>query len=437
MEILLRKDVLALIIFAVSVVIFVIDKLPMATTAILGCAAMVIFGVCDFSVAFGEFASNTVIMLIAIFIVGAAISETGLAKKIGGLITGASGDSERILLAISYLIAAGLSTFLSNVTVLAIFIPIIFGIAATSGGKIDPKNLILPITIASNMGGITTLVGSSQQMTAQGLLESYNLKGFSVFDFTPMGLILIFAGLLFCLFIGYPIGKKIWGDRETDESDFVLPTDETSDGNRGKMITVSVIFIIMILLYIFGGIPFTNIVIKPAVTAVISALAVICTGCITQKKAVLSVNWNIVGRLGGCLGLAKALDAAGSIDLVSKFLGKVGISKMSPLLIFIIVCVLSEVLSWFISNSTAISVFLLIIIAVSPSLSLNVPAFAMAITLSASMGACCPLSGSTYGVAMSAGYRFRDFFKYGIIYDLLCLVLIIIFVPIFFGGITC
>ena len=81
MEILLRKDILALIIFAVSVVIFVIDKLPMATTAILGCAAMVIFGVCDFSVAFGEFASNMVIMLIAIFIVGAAISETGLAKK--------------------------------------------------------------------------------------------------------------------------------------------------------------------------------------------------------------------------------------------------------------------------------------------------------------------------------------------------------------------
>ena len=54
----------SLIIFILCIILFVIDKLPMATTAILGCAVMVIAGVCDFKTAFGQFASSTVILTI-------------------------------------------------------------------------------------------------------------------------------------------------------------------------------------------------------------------------------------------------------------------------------------------------------------------------------------------------------------------------------------
>mgnify|MGYP003297769123 CR=1 FL=1 len=74
---------LSLIIFIFMIGVFVWDKLPMATTAILGCSLMVIFGLCSFSTAFGQFASSTVILTIGVMIIGAAISETGLAKVIG------------------------------------------------------------------------------------------------------------------------------------------------------------------------------------------------------------------------------------------------------------------------------------------------------------------------------------------------------------------
>ena len=53
-------------------------------------------------------------------------------------------------------------------------------------------------------------------------------------------------------------------------------------------------------------------------TAILAALACIITGCISQKKAIESVNWNIVGRLAACLGLAKALSHAGGITEVKK-----------------------------------------------------------------------------------------------------------------------
>ena len=71
--------------------------------------------------------------------------------------------------------------------------------------------------------------------------------------------------------------------------------------------------------------------------------------------------------------------------------------------------------------------------AVAPSLSLNVPAYAMGIVLAASMGASCPLSGSTWGMSMSVGYRFRDYFKYGALIDLLAYLIILVTVPCFMG----
>ena len=76
-------DVISLIVFIACIALFIWDKLPMGTTAVLGCTAMIILGVCDFKTAFGQFASSTVILTIGVMIIGAAISETGLAATIG------------------------------------------------------------------------------------------------------------------------------------------------------------------------------------------------------------------------------------------------------------------------------------------------------------------------------------------------------------------
>ena len=106
--------VTSLIIFGFCIFLFVWDKLPMATTAILGCVAMVIFGVCDFKTAFGQFASSTVILTIGVMVIGAAISETGLAAAIGEWIVRVSNGSERKLIVGTYLVSAIMSAFLTN-----------------------------------------------------------------------------------------------------------------------------------------------------------------------------------------------------------------------------------------------------------------------------------------------------------------------------------
>lgn len=416
-------DILSLIIFAVCIILFIWDRLPMATTAILGCVLMVVFGVCDFKTAFGQFASSTVILTIGVMIIGASISQTGLAEAIGAWIVKVSRGSEIKLIIGTYLVSAVMSAFLTNSAVLAIFIPIIMGLTAANK-NLKAKNLIMPIAFGCVIGGASTLVGSTQQMTAQGLLEESGARLFKTFDFSLVGGILVVVGLIYCLTVGRKLGNKIWGNR-TEESEYEIDA-VAAEYSKTKMIVVAVIFAATVVLYITEWLPL-------AITSSLAALLCIITGCITQKKAIAAVNWNIVGRLAGCLGLAKALEAAGGTVLIADAFQKLVGDSLSPFALFAILVLLVQVVSEFMSNSTAILVVLPIVLAISPQLGLNPYTFALGITLASGVALSCPLASSTLGMSMTVGYKFKDYFKYSIWFDILAYVIIIITVPLIYG----
>ena len=418
-------SITSLVIFVICIGLFIWDKLPMATTAILGCVAMVIFGVCSFSDAFSPFASSTVILTIGVMIIGAAISETGLAATIGSWIVKISKGSETKLLIGTYLVSSLMSAFLTNSAVLAIFIPIILSLSA-SNTSIKAKNLIMPIAYGCVIGGTTTLVGSTQQMTAQGLLEEAGLQTFKTFSFAPIGIVLVLLGLIYCLFIGRKRGEKIWGNR-CDDVEYEFNTTAVTY-KKSKMIIVGVIFSATIVLYITEWIPL-------AATSTIAALLCIITGCITQKQAISSVNWNIIGRLAGCLGIASALEVSGGTDLIAQGFSYLVGDSVHPIILFCILVLLVQLTSEFISNSTAILIVLPIVIAIAPELGLNTYAFAMGITIASGVALSCPLASSTLGMSMVVGYKFNDYFKYSIFFDIIAYIVIVV-MTIFMYGLT-
>lgn len=419
-------DVISLLIFIGCIVLFIWDKLPMATSAILGCVLMVIFGVADFKTVFGQFASNTVILTIGVMIIGAAISEVGLAEIIGKWIVRISKGSEIKLMIATYIVAAVMSAFLTNSAVLAMFIPIIMGVSKANP-KIKAKNLIMPITFACIIGGASTLVGSTQQMTTQGLLEEAGEKTFGIFDFSLVGGILALLGLVYCLLIGRKRGEKIWGGREDiEDTDRFRIKSETPNYDVKRMIVMAFIFVAMVILYITEWVPL-------AVTSTLAALLCIITGCISQKKAVSSVNWDVVGRLGACLGIAKALISSGGSALVGKWFQQIVGDNISPYLLFCILILMVQITGELITDSTAIVMVLPIVISLAPRLGLNTYAYALGITMAVAVGYSTPLGSSTLGMAMSAGYKFRDFFRYSIWFDILAYLTIIITVPLIYG----
>lgn len=415
-------DVISLLIFLFCIVLFIWEKLPMATTAILGCVLMVVFGVCDFKTAFGQFSSPTVILTAGVMVIGLSLSETGLAAAIGRWIVRVARGSETKLIAGTYLVAAAMSAFLTNSAVLAIFLPIILGLSQAEK-QIKSRNLIMPIAIGCVLGGASTLVGSTQQLTAQGLLEDAGLRTFHTFDFTPVGSVVVLFGCVYCLTVGRRLGERIWGDREED-TDFVLPEAET-DGSKGKMVIMALIFGMTVLLYITEWVPI-------AVTSTSAALLCIITGCITQKKAVMGINWNIVGRLAGCLGIAKAIEAAGGTALIAAAFRSIIGTEVNPYFLFCLLVLLSQVMSELTVASTGLMMLIPILAAIAPEMGLDPYPYALGITLASGCALATPLASSTLGMSMAAGYRFNDYFRHNIVLDICSYLIIITLIPLMY-----
>lgn len=415
-------DVISLLIFLFCIGLFIWEKLPMATTAILGCVLMVVFGVCDFKTAFGQFSSPTVILTAGVMVIGLSLSETGLASAIGRWIVRVAKGSETKLIAGTYLVAAAMSAFLTNSAVLAIFLPIILGLSQ-SEKQIKSRNLIMPIAIGCVLGGASTLVGSTQQLTAQGLLEDAGLRTFHTFDFTPVGSVVVLFGCVYCLTVGRRLGERIWGSREED-ADFVLPEAET-DGSKRKMVIMALIFGMTVLLYITEWVPI-------AVTSTSAALLCIITGCITQKKAVMGINWNIVGRLAGCLGIAKAIEAAGGTALIAAAFQRIVGTGVNPYFLFCLLVLLSQVMSELTVASTGLMMLIPILAAIAPEMGLDPYPYALGITLASGCALATPLASSTLGMSMAAGYRFNDYFRHNMILDICSYVIIITLIPLMY-----
>lgn len=413
----------SLIVFGLCILLLIWDKLPMATAAILGCAAMVVTGVCDFDTVFGQFASNTVIFLIGGMVIGGGMTETGLGAEIGRWIVRVMGKTEKTLIVGTYLTAAVLSAFLANSTVMVLFIPIIMGVAAADS-RVKTKNITMPIAIGCATGGASTLVGSTQQMVAQRLLEGVGGRTFHVFDFTPVGGVLVVMGLIYCLTVGLRRGERIWGGRE-DDPEYDAPA-APHDGGKRKKITMGMIFACMVVLYITELFPV-------AVTCTLAALACIVTGCITQKQAIAAINWNVIGRMGAFLGLAEALKVSGGLDLVACVITSLAGKSPDPYLLFCIIIFVTLLITEFVSHATTTLIVLPVVLSIAPGLGLNTYTFALGVALAAGVGLCCPLGSNQMSISMCVGYRFTDFFKYSIFLDIMEYLVIILTVPALYG----
>ena len=112
-----------------AIVMFMWEKIPLGLTSMIVCVGLVVTGVLDWKTAFSGFIDSNVILFVAMFIVGGALFETGMANKIGGVVTHFAKTEKQLIVAIM-LIVGVMSGFLSNTGTAAILIPVVIGIAA-------------------------------------------------------------------------------------------------------------------------------------------------------------------------------------------------------------------------------------------------------------------------------------------------------------------
>ena len=99
------------------------------------------------------------------------------------------------------LLSAGLSAFLSNTTAVAISLPAVLGLSRQS--RVSPGRVLIPLAFASMLGGTCTLIGTSTNLAASGMLQKMGMEPFSLFEFGQIGLVLVVVGTLYMSFLGH------------------------------------------------------------------------------------------------------------------------------------------------------------------------------------------------------------------------------------------
>ncbi|MGB6361665.1 MAG: SLC13 family permease, partial [Thermoanaerobaculia bacterium] len=190
------------------VYLFLTEKLPLDLTAFLGLVILVLGGYLTPPEAFTGFSSPAVITMLLVFIVGAALLETGLADMIGGRIHRVVGDSEVRLIVTLMLVAGVLSAFMNNIAAVAVLMPAVAAIGPRAG--LAPSRLFIPLAFGAILGGTMTLVGTPPNILAAEILADRGLEPFTLFDFTPIGIAILLLGILFMA----TVGRKLLPVRE-------------------------------------------------------------------------------------------------------------------------------------------------------------------------------------------------------------------------------
>ncbi len=220
-------------VLAITVALFVTEVFRIDFTAILVMVSLGLLSqlpglgnLADPTQLFSGFASNAVISIIAVMIIGAGLDKTGLMSKVASVILRYGGSTEgRIIPIISGTVGV-ISSFMQNVGAAALFLPVVSRISVRTG--LPLSRLLMPMGFCAILGGTMTMVGSSPLILLNDLIETSNaalpagskMEPFDLFDVTPIGIALVLSGILYFVIFGR----------------FVLPNYARDDATSGQSI---------------------------------------------------------------------------------------------------------------------------------------------------------------------------------------------------------
>ena len=376
----MSPSTITLLFLLFAVIMFVLEKIPLGVTSMIVCIGLVVTGVLDVKTAFAGFIDSNVILFVAMFIVGGALFETGMANKIGGIVTKFAKTEKMLIIAIMVIVGL-MSGILSNTGTAAVLIPVVIGIAAKSGYK--RSKLLMPILI---------------------------------------------AGILFYATIGYKLLPEC-DPKEEEAFDTKRDFDQVP---KWKQWMSLIILILTLLAMIFEE----KIGISLCVSGGIGALLLILTGVISEKDALKSIDLKTIFLFGGTLSLAAALEKTGAGEMIAeKVIGALG-SDPSPYILTLVVFLLCCVMTNFMSNTATTALMVPICLSIAQRIEADPRAVLMACVIGGSCAYATPIGMPANTMVVGVGgYRFMDFVKAGfpliIIATVVSMIILTIAFPFF------
>jgi di/tricarboxylate transporter len=211
---------LVLIVLILTIILFVIEKLRVDIIAILIMIILAWLGLISPSDAFSGFASNAVIAVMGVMILGYGMDRSGVMDHLTRPVMRLAGTSEKKLVLLVSGAVASISAFMQNIGAAALFLPAVMRIAKKS--KLSPSRLLIPMGYAAILGGTLTLIASGPLIILNDLMRQGGEQPFGIFDVTPIGMVLVAAGVFYFLFLGkYVLPVKKEGDTITPQQELI------------------------------------------------------------------------------------------------------------------------------------------------------------------------------------------------------------------------
>ena len=219
--------VLTLAVVAAMFVLFVREAYPAEVVAIAGVAVLLVLGVLPYDEAVPVLANPAPWTIAAMFIVMGALVRTGALDAFTQMATRYT-HRPKIAIAALMVFVIIASAIVANTPVVLVMIPVFVQLARSLG--INASRLLIPLSYAAIMGGTLTLIGTSTNLLVDGVAQSRGLEPFSIFEVTPIGLVVIAWGMLYLTVVG----RWLLPNRDS-------MADMLSDRSRMKFFTEAVI----------------------------------------------------------------------------------------------------------------------------------------------------------------------------------------------------
>ena len=204
------QDMLAvLLILGLTIYLFVSEVVRVDVAALLIMVLVGATGVVPAAHVFDGFASNAVISIIAVMIMGAGLDRTGIMSQLAGYILRVGGNTERRIIPIISGTVGIISSFMQNIGAAALFLPVVSRISTRTG--IPLSRLLMPMGFCAILGGTMTMVGSSPLILLNDLILNANealpdgvapMRTFHLFSVTPIGLVMLTVGVVYFIVLG-------------------------------------------------------------------------------------------------------------------------------------------------------------------------------------------------------------------------------------------
>jgi di/tricarboxylate transporter len=206
---------LTLGVVVVALICFITELLPVDITALCVAVVLILLGLVSPDEGIAGFGNSATITVMAMFILSAGITRTGVVQVFRDLLLKWGGKSVTRQILVMGILVGPISAFINNTAVVAIFLPIVEEWCKKRG--ISPSKLLMPLSFVTVLGGMITVIGTSTNVLASGIAKDLGYGEFRLFQFSALGIITFLIGLAYLAFIA----PRLLPNRKNLTSDLV------------------------------------------------------------------------------------------------------------------------------------------------------------------------------------------------------------------------